>query len=331
MAKQQYFNSMAAGTFSNYDEKVMGIMTLYGLPMMRVNMPITTTAALAGPAVAAAPNGLPVDTFTSTVTLSYDFAAHTIVGLGDYYTVAGDNEVYVAGARPIQPRDSLNVAVPGTIAHGVLLLGGSFTDVPDFNPAVSRVLTDDTYSIAEPLFASDYWSPVGLGTINRFWGIDGRSFERLVVVPGQFKADAANPEIGTERLYTNLTFEVYHTPVDNTDFVAPQVWQVEAQQHNGQTSFRVMLTDDDALLGGKGPRVLVLYRNAASNTWHSTELSYDSLTGWARGTIAQSGQVDYFVQAVDASGNVALALDHGNPFTVGIAGNVLYLPVVKRP
>ena len=48
MAKQQYYNELAGGTFSNYDEKVLEQMTLYGLPMLRINMPVTTTTSLWG-------------------------------------------------------------------------------------------------------------------------------------------------------------------------------------------------------------------------------------------------------------------------------------------
>ena len=39
LAKQRYYNSLAAGTLSNYDEKVLGEMMLYGLPMLKVSLP----------------------------------------------------------------------------------------------------------------------------------------------------------------------------------------------------------------------------------------------------------------------------------------------------
>jgi hypothetical protein len=50
-AKQRYYNSLPAQTFSNYDEKVLGEATLYGLPMLRINLPVTTTIK---------PGGLPL-------------------------------------------------------------------------------------------------------------------------------------------------------------------------------------------------------------------------------------------------------------------------------
>ena len=42
-----------------------------------------------------------------------------------------------------------------------------------------------------------------------------------------------------------------------------------------------------------------------------------------------SGQIEYFVQAVDSTGNVALALDHGNPFAL-VTTTSLYLPLIRR-
>jgi hypothetical protein len=44
------------------------------------------------------------------------------------------------------------------------------------------------------------------------------------------------------------------------------------------------------------------------------------------------GPIEYFVQAVDPTGNVALALDHGNPFQRMVAGQIwsVYLPLVSR-
>ena len=44
-AKQQYYNTIAAGSLSVYDEKLMAEMTLYGLPMQRVKMPNQTNQA----------------------------------------------------------------------------------------------------------------------------------------------------------------------------------------------------------------------------------------------------------------------------------------------
>ena len=316
-AKQLYYNSLAAGTFSNYDEKVMSEMTLYGLPMARINMPMTTTVPLRGFSIA---NGhmqgnaqrnlnSPSSLLTSTLALSFSFEEHVVDGIGNYYTVAGETDTYVAGGRPIQPRIAYNVHLADTMIHGALLVGGTFTEVNNFDPLVSQVLTDELYIQDEPLFDSDYWYPVGQGTINRFLSIDAQLDEQLVVVPGQFKAAGDGAMVGTERLYTNLQYEIFHAPLDNSDFEAPRIWHVRARRNGDQVEFSVVVEDDI----GATPRVVVLYYELPSMTWQKLELTYHPNSQMAMGSVTATNEVmGYFVQAVDGNGNVMVALDHGN-------------------
>ena len=266
--------------------------------------------------------------FTSSVSLNLTFEPQA-ASVGTYYTLQGEDEVQVSGGRPIQPRTSRDIHLPDTIAHGVLLLGGAFDAVPDFDPAISRVLTDDVYAKTEPPFTTTIWYPAGLGTINRFLSIDGQLHERLVVVPGQFRATGtggSGQTVGTERLYTGLQFEVYHAPFDATDFIAPSIAQVSADVAGQGVTFNVLATDDRESIS----RVVVLYRSTTRNVWSKAELTYNPATQTATGSVSGlSGQIEYFVQAVDSTGNVALALDHGNPFAL-VTTTSLYLPLIRR-
>jgi hypothetical protein len=358
-AKQLYYNSLAAGTFSNYDEKVMSEMTLYGLPMARINMPLTTTVPLKGVSIAnghlqgnnrEALSGSSL--LTSTLDLSFSFEEHTVSGVGTYYTLAGEDEVMIAGGRPIQPRATYNVHIPDTLIHGALMVGGTFTELTNFDPAVSQVLTDELYVQNEPIFDSDYWYPVGVGTINRFLSLNGQSEEQLVVIPGQFRnAPSLRVELGgsgTERLYTNLQFEIFHAPVDNSDFEPPRIWHVAARHNGSQAEFAVAVEDDI----GAAPRVVLLYRELPAMTWQKAELIYNPLLQVATGAVPTTAEaMEYFVQAVDSNGNVAVALDHGNawllaggptvtptptttptatPTVVPPVGYDYYLPVLRK-
>jgi hypothetical protein len=326
-AKQRYFNSASAGSLSNYDEKVMAQATLYGLPMLRVNMPITTTTA---PSQVSETRFLGENEFlgvtTGTVKLSFSYVPHTTT-LGTYYTVAGQDDVNALGGRPVEPRVSVDVHVQDTIAHGALWLGGSFADAA-IDPLISRVVTEETLSTVEPPFPFPVWYPLQLGTVNRFLTIGGQSRERLVVVPGQFKAsNTTMPTVGGQRLYSSLDYEIYHAPFTATDFIAPGIWQVEAIRNTVVLQFRVRVDDDS----GRVSRVVVLYRALGSHTWSKAELVYDAATGWAEGKVGPAtGPIEYVVQAVDATGNVALALDHGNPFTRVKPGLMIYLPLSFR-
>ena len=331
-AKQRYFNSFGAGSFSNYDEKAMEEMALYGLPMMGVSVPNTTTVPPGGAPLSVASAKALVGAPAVTVTpYSFDltYTTNTVPGLGNYFTVSGSNDVHVAGGRPIQPRLSVDISVADQIAHGVLMLGGTFTDLPNFNPAISRVVTEELYLTDEPLYPTDEWYPVAVATINRFLNAQkGQSSERLVVIPGQFRATSfISPTLGIERQYTHLEFEVYHAPFDESDFVAPAIYDVQTYTSTGQVQFEVLVNDDV----GPVMRVVVLYRKATSNIWQSAELIFDPDEEKATGIVSGlSGMVDFIVQAVDAAGNVALALEHGKPYTVTAGPLQLFLPLVRH-
>ena len=94
----------------------------------------------------------------------------------------------------------------------------------------------------------------------------------------------------------DLDLLVYTAPVGVTDFVAPNIWSVEATKTPPTIEFSVQLEDDD----GGIQRTLVLYRDMAVNSWSAVDLTYDPQTGYATGSIADiPGSVEYFVQAVD--------------------------------
>ena len=335
MAKQQYYNGMAGGTFSNYDEKVLEEMTLYGLPMLRINMPVTTTTSLWGKSAIDDTAVQRVEGSGLTTTpLNFNFAfdQHGISGLGSYYTLTGEDDVYVAGGKPIQPLSSVSVSQSGNVAHGVLMTGGSFTEIPGFNPVVSQLITEEVGILQpEPLFPLDYWYPVALGSINRYLSIGGESVERLVMIPGQFAATGGVAEtIGTQRLYDSLEFEVYHTPFDSDDFIAPSIWNVWANRIANQVTFQVQVTDDSSELY----RVVMLYRELPSTTWKLAELSYDPVTQVAMGVVSVplDTEIEYFAQAVDGSGNVSVAMSYGLPyFAAKSSPALIYLPVAIKP
>lgn len=243
-------------------------------------------------------------------------------------------DLQVAGARPIEPRSSLDLHVTDVIAHGALLVGGTFHDTTGFDPALARIITDELYSnlAVEPTFTENEWYPAQVGAINRFWAHNQQSQDRLVVVPGQFKPDLAastsTQTIGTQRLYSSLQFEIYRSPITETDYVAPSIWQVEALTTTSSLRFRVNATDQQAVT-----RVILLYRQADRFSWTKVELAYEPATGYAETTVPlPTAPIEYFAQAVDMAGNVALALDHGRPFTQikpDMAREV-YLPVIRR-
>jgi hypothetical protein len=326
-AKHRYYNSLPVQTFSNYDEKVLGITTLYGLPMLRVNMPVTTTikpGALWEPLAGTAPTAAELTTETLSLRFTY---VPSSTNSGTFFQVAGVDDLQISAGRPVQPRWSKDIHQPDTIAHGVLMLGGAFQDFPNFDPVISQIVTDRTPLNNELLYDTAEWYPSVPGSINRFLSIDGQSRERLIVVPGQYRANGPGAGTGTERRYNNLDFAVYRAPFTATDFIAPSIWQVEAISTTLDLRFRVRVSD----ASGSIARVVVVYRRLTDNAWLKAELTYNPNDNWAEIRLPHIfAPIEYFAQAVDETGNVAAALDHGLPFTRVRFGAYVYLPVIKR-
>ncbi len=118
------------------------------------------------------------------------------------------------------------------------------------------------------------------------------------------------------RLYTDLHFEVYHAAAGAPDQIAPLVWQVQAFTTTQYLRFRIAVEDDS----GTVSRVLVLYRQDGETTWRNVALTYHPVEKYADAFVPlPQGNIHYFAQAVDPTGNVTVALDHGNPFTGSFA------------
>ena len=173
--------------------------------------------------------------------------------------------------------------------HGVLFRSGSIVDVINFNPLISRPITDTTLS--EPPYANPAWFPVKPFTVNRLGDLD-----RLVVVPAQYQGSESS---GIERLFQQMDFDVYYADEGQTDFVVPDIWKVDGLVFLGKATFQVKAADDSGI-----ERVVVTYSNDGLH-WQSADLTFNSLTGQWEGEVpGMSKTVSYFVQAVDVAGNV---------------------------
>lgn len=173
LAKQRYFNSLAPGTLSNYDEKILAEMTLYGLPMLKVRLPNQPVT--------------PPRTSQTDFNLTFNYTPNT-VDSGTFYTLQGENDLLVAGGRPVQPKTTMKLNMGNEIAHGVLMLGGTFIDsAPTFDPVIGKVTNENVLIANEPTYSFYQWIPAQIASVNRFLSFDGQLQQRLVIVPGQFR------------------------------------------------------------------------------------------------------------------------------------------------
>ncbi|MBP8298111.1 MAG: hypothetical protein KAX84_18515, partial [Burkholderiales bacterium] len=339
-AKTQYVLEKTVGGMSNYDEKSMAVSTLYGLPMQRMTLPQVATvygpflieAAPVKPAKFAAAAAA---TATTHINLDFTFATFT-TSQGSLLRLVGDSDSgdLVLAGRAVQPRASRVITSPaGMVARGALVLGGTFAEIANFDPIVSRIVTEQTYLTAEPAFPTSSLFPAVMGNVVRLLDTDGGVDQQLNVVPAQFLATTtATPTIGVERAYSHLEYEIQHAPFTDTDLIPPSVRLIAAFGSAGQITFSVKADDTrsaDPLTAGEVRRVLVLYRAPGEPTWARKELAYSPVADRWTGGVGASGEIEYFAQAVDATGNVATALDYGNPFRAATA-RATYLPVVAR-
>ena len=130
-------------------------------------------------------------------------------------------------------------------------------------------------------------------------------------------------------MYSALNLEVLTAANTVADFIAPNISGVEVIGSADALKFRVRVGDES----GEVTRVVILYLHTGTTQWSKVELTYDPLTGFAEGTTNDSvtGNIAFFIQAADRAGNVALALDHGNPFVAFASGGAVPPSAITNP
>jgi hypothetical protein len=320
-AKSDYFNRTGIHSFSPYDEKVLAQATLYGLPMARVSLPepvrrsLLARSADAPSAQLAQPETSIGGLTTRRVTFTPSFVSHTITPTtaistaiqGVYFSV-GD-EVEMNAGEPIQPRTSVSITLAGETPHGAFFEGGTYKVVPDFDPVVTRIISDVvdlSDQPEEPVFEfPDQWQPPTWSMINQIWTPEGVR-ERLVVVPAQYHSTGIRH--GTERLFERMDYTVTYSP--STDWIPPSVWQVKSEPlASGVDEVSVEVTDLSDVV-----RVAISY-TSGDGAWHTVNLARVSHDPdlWTRAIPHRAG-MEWFVQAVDSAGNVAVDDDRGGYF-----------------
>jgi hypothetical protein len=319
-AKQLYVGNLAV--VSPYDMKAVMESTLYGLPMYRLHAaPPAPAPRSAGPATTTDPLAGGLTVAPIAVNLSVGSAPGQlglVQSLGtSYYQIngatAGGGQIQATEYRPIQPRVTVDVTQPAAsgpglalVAHGALLTNLCSQDVVNFAPTIMRPTIDSTAT--EPkLTGTNVVFPSELQTVTSYLAPNGQH-QQVVLVPGQF-----NGETSTERLFTCLDGLVYYAnpsdPAAATDFVPPSIVSTQGQVVGTAASFTVSVSP--GLSVEPVERVSVLYTDGGG-VWTRADLTQTPSGMWSGGGPAHAGSVlAYFVQAVDAAGNVGGASDKG--------------------
>jgi hypothetical protein len=340
-AKQAYLTSTPQ--LEGIDDKALRIATIYGLPMLKVNLPgrlpgatgglsslapaIVTTGPGSNPAVNLRAVDLPV---TTGATIQ---PAVALKNIDDGSTVSatyysGPDGIVVRPAEPVLPLKRVNVGVGGTVLRGVGFRGGSYADTAGVRPLVSAPTFDLRgvhVNFAPPVF----W-PVKPYAANYFGALidPAGGTTELQITPAQFRTAQPTDQTGTRRVFSSMDFRLFYNsvfaPFSSGSNPAlsdgPTIAKVaSAVGASGTITFTASVTGDPAA-GVQGVWVTWTDPTAASPRWQSLDLdqSASDSTRWSKTLgVANPANIRYMVQAVSALGVVTLADNLGAYYTPG--------------
>jgi CSLREA domain-containing protein len=325
-AKQAYYGEL--GVFGVYDEKSMAEFTLYGLPMWSVtgatggaatatarttqSLAAPQTQALNAPTTTAQPltvvsdptTGLDAETFSLDPTNTEHVTTE-----GRFWS--GPDGVQVTQLRPIQPKTF--VSLNGATGHGALITELTSGDTNCVDPVYARPVVDLTGNEPEVAFA-DVAFPSKLQTVRTFVTPTGIQ-QRLVLVTGQFFTQHCStnpdPQVGVQRLFSHVAGRVFRS--QSTDYIPPAFQLINATKVGTNAAFAVDVTDRTPTGAGQVKQVVVGVRSGTATAWTFVNLAQSSTnpTRWSGGAPISGTDFEYFVQAVDAAGNVAVSTNKG--------------------
>jgi hypothetical protein len=138
----------------------------------------------------------------------------------------------------------------------------------------------------------------------------------LVLIPAQYLS--TGERLGIERRFTTMTHTVYYS--NTADSIPPSIWGVKALIRGQMSKVQVEVTDFSGVI-----RVAVAY-TIGDGIWRVVDLAQSDLAHslW-EGEIPGHADLAYFVQAVDAGGNVAYGDNKGRYFR---GTHDLYMPLI---
>ncbi len=339
-AKQKYLRDTAS--LGGIDQKSVLQATLYGLPMLGVNLPAAgrvptpTDASLATPSPVNTDPGnrlnLSVDDLNLNPTLT---AVNRPLTNLDGPTVnasylQGPDGVSTSPAEPALPLVNANVTVPGKVLRGIALRTATYTDTNGITPLTGAPATE-THSVHGP-FVTPAFYPGRIATPNYFDALGGAGSTgttRLMVTPAQHRSDAAGSLTNTRRAYSALGLRLYYsanieTYGDNVPALAaaPTFTGIRATVKDNRVNFEARVVGNPA---AGLQQVFVTYTGQPGSTWHKTWASVDltqaagDSTRWTGGIDLPPGEdadnLRFMVQAVNGVGLVGIDDNQGTYFT----------------
>jgi CSLREA domain-containing protein len=345
-AKQRYL----AETPQPFDihNKTVAIATLWGLPMLKIDMPGARITSPADPSrvTSTAPfsqqSGDPGDVLGlrfADYALDPTLATQTVPlkNLDGGATVAatylrGADGVVVWPSEPVLPLESGNVRVANTALRGVGFRGGSYRDLQAILPLTGAAATE--LRGAHTTFPTSIFYPSQPWNVNYFDTLldPQNGATRLNVTPAQFLQTNATNGTGTLRRYDSMNFRLFYS--SNTQqygqnvpalVAPPAIVRVTSAVRGSQVLIRAYVVGDPA---AGIQSVWLAYTGLSGGlygTWQSLDLAQNNsdATLW-EGTLdlATSGtapaDLRWMVQAVNGVGLVSLDDNEGTYYEPGV-------------
>ena len=350
-SKQDYLAGRV--NLEGIDDKTLLETTLYGLPMLKVDLPgeriietqaqtITSAAqALGGPGASLGLHiGQPLQGGSqNVVVLNPALTQHQVplTNVTDQtqvvatYFSGADGETTARPAEPIYPLERYNVKVDGLILRGIGFRGGNYTDLSDVTPLTSAATTEN--SRGHPGFFSDFYYPIQNWAANYYDSIEG-SADWLVVTPAQYRSNSLSSSSGTMRTYQEMAFRLFYLDQGWTGSAnallkaaaisaAPDIRNISASPIANGLHFQVEVLADPSA----GVQEAWVTFTSSQGTWYGSWQSLDlqqNLTNpmlWEGDLVLPSGislaDLYYIVQAANGAGSVSL-VDPNLPNAVGV-------------
>jgi len=335
LAKQQYLAETPL--MRGIHQKALLEATLYGLPMLGVDMPagripdptpgsiVSTTTPFGGDPGATL--GLRFADL-SIPTPTTDAPPKTLTNLGGGTTTAtylsGDDGTLTNPGEPALPVARKNVTVNGLVLRGVGFRGGDFrVPEPTGVTPLTGAATTEQQAVHTP-FAPSVFFPSRLWSANYFDALSGGGTTSLTLLPAQYKADGPGSITDILRRYDNLKLRLYYsnetgTEGPNAPVLAgpPAIAKISDSVVGDTVSFRANVVGDPS---AGIQEVWITYYGKTAGKWESLDLHQDAddSTLWT-GSLSgvDPSAIHYVVQAVNGVGVTSLDDNLARYYTPG--------------
>ncbi|MCW2976635.1 MAG: hypothetical protein JWM06_1916, partial [Actinomycetia bacterium] len=319
------------------DVKSLLESTLYGLPMLSVDLPSGRIAAPSSSSIVGSTTPFAGDP-GATLGLSYfdhvfspTLITHTrqlvdqngsAAGQPTATYLSGRDDVATSPGAPALPLEATDVSVGGgNVLRGVGFRGGTYTDQSGITPLTGAPGTE-LGGVHSPFISSAFF-PSRPWTVNYFGGLTGGAgATRLMLMPAQYRSDAPGSLTDVQRTFSHVDLRLFYsantgTYGANTPALAapPTISRVDATATGTDVTFKLHVVGDPS---AGIQEVWVTYNGVHANTWESLDLTQDGhdstlWTGTLGGlTSAQVAALRFVVQAVNGVGLVGLDDNQGN-------------------